>query len=246
MASSTVPDPVPARTASQSGPHMRSRTEDAAQGRQGGQVAERAVEPLVAGQPPLQRAARGGGEQPLAGGQAGEAGGHAEASWRTTWPPTLGRPRWRPPQGTGLPSAGAGSRWPRPGRRRRRAPPGASGPRGRGGGRSAPGARRRWRPRRRWPPATRRPCVRPRGEAARPASAPVPAGPPARRRPRPGGIRVGWKVMGMTVAASSVPACWVRPRCRRSATACASLHLRGHERAPGWHPGGWAGITRSG
>jgi hypothetical protein len=25
------------------------------------------------------------------------------------------------------------------------------------------------------------------------------------------GIRVGWKVMGMAIAATSVPACWVRP-----------------------------------
>ena len=25
------------------------------------------------------------------------------------------------------------------------------------------------------------------------------------------GIRVGWKVIGIAVAASSVPACWVRP-----------------------------------
>src|SRR4029450_12661283 len=56
------------------------------------------------------------------------------------------------------------------------------------------------------------------------------------------GIRVGWKVMGMTVAATSVPACWVRPpipalgdRLPISSTSV----LVGSEPAPG-HPAGGA------
>jgi hypothetical protein len=55
------------------------------------------------------------------------------------------------------------------------------------------------------------------------------------------GISVGWKVMGRRVAATSVPACWVRPPIPAFGDC---LLISSTSLTTGWHRAWWAGITR--